>query len=243
MSVPIVAAGLKEAARSPLTETTPEPAATAIVDSVAAAAPLGTAWEDGRPLWVFGYGSIIYRVDFPIEDQVFGYIHGRRRAFLQRSHDHRGTETNPGRVCTLIPHGEWDTMFPNEPSNPDAVCWGIAYKVKSGEEKRVKQHLDWREKDGYTEDFVDVFTEPGKPAVVSNVLVYVGVSANPSFAGPSSMEETAMVIARAEGPSGTNREYLFKLCEALRFHSNQALEPYLATLEIMVRRLLEESAQ
>ncbi|KAJ2775028.1 hypothetical protein IWQ56_000292 [Coemansia nantahalensis] len=199
----------------------------------------GEEWEAGRPLWVFGYGSIIYRVDFPVEDQVFGFIRGRKRAFLQDSHDHRGTEAAPGRVCTLIPHREWNAMFPADRANPRRdVCWGVAYKVAAGKEQTVKRHLDYREKDGYTEDFVDVYTQPGKPPVLRHVLVYVGVSSNPSFAGPSSLEDTARIIARAAGPSGTNREYLFHLCEALRARRADALEPYLARLEALVKQLV-----
>ncbi|KAJ1718399.1 hypothetical protein LPJ61_006648 [Coemansia biformis] len=109
-------------------------------------------------------------------------------------------------------------------------------------ERQVKKHLDYREKDGYTEDFIDVYTEHGKPPVVAQVLVYVGVSSNPSFAGPSSLEETAYVIARAEGPSGTNRDYLFMLCEALRSRRTDALDPYLARLEVLVKRLVRHTA-
>ncbi|KAJ2711787.1 hypothetical protein H4R19_003078 [Coemansia spiralis] len=202
----------------------------------------GAEWEAGQELWVFGYGSIIYRVDFPVESQVFGFIRGRKRAFLQDSHDHRGTETDPGRVCTLVPHSEWDSMFPGEPAAGE-VCWGVAYKIQRGKEQAVKLHLDYREKDGYSEDYVDVFTGHNAPAVLCKVLVYVGVSANPSFAGPSSIEHTAQIIARAEGPSGTNRDYLFRLCAALRERRADALEPYLAQLEARVKQLVAADTQ
>ncbi|KAJ2399041.1 hypothetical protein GGI23_002887 [Coemansia sp. RSA 2559] len=195
---------------------------------------LGTPWPPGQPLWVFGYGSIIYRVDFPVEDQMFGFIRGRCRAFLQESHDHRGTDENPGRVCTLLPAADWSAMFPADPH--DSVCWGMAYKVKAGMEPQVKAHLDHREKDGYSIDFVDVF---GTDRTLSNVMVYVGVSSNPSFAKITSLEHTAAVIARAAGPSGTNRDYLYKLCDALRTHHPEALDSYLRSLEAMVRALAD----
>ncbi|KAJ1956503.1 hypothetical protein EC988_001314 [Linderina pennispora] len=202
---------------------------------------LGTPWENNKPLWVFGYGSIIHKVDFPVEASVFGFIRGRKRAFLQDSHDHRGTEENPGRVCTLIPVAEWNRMFRQSVDPHSSVCWGVAYKVQSGKEAEVKKHLDYREKDGYTIDFVDVFEEEGIPPVLRNVMVYVGVSDNPSFAGASSIEETATIIAKAEGPSGTNREYLFRLCNALRERRDDALDPYLRELEERVKELAAAS--
>ncbi|KAJ1721501.1 hypothetical protein LPJ53_003988 [Coemansia erecta] len=217
---------------------------------------LGTPWPDGRALWVFGYGSLIYRVDFPVEASVFGYIKGHHRAFLQESHDHRGTEESPGRVCTLVPHAEWLQLFPHHHHHQEdecssaagdqvheQVCWGMAYKVQSGREAEVKRKLDYREKDGYTVDFVDVFADgaSGDQPVLRDVMVYVGESHNPSFAGASSLEDTAKVIARAEGPSGTNRDYLFHLCAALRHHHPQALDPYLAQLETLVKAIVASS--
>ncbi|KAJ1826057.1 hypothetical protein LPJ56_002375, partial [Coemansia sp. RSA 2599] len=150
--------------------------------------------------------------------------------------------TNPGRVCTLIPAHEWNSMFAHDPTTPkisdETACWGMAYKVKSGMEQQVKAHLDYREKDGYTIDFVDVFDGSLEQPVLTDVMVYVGVSDNPSFAGASSLHDTAKVIAHAEGPSGTNREYLFHLCRALREKNPRAVDLYLESLEKLVNEIV-----
>ncbi len=87
-------------------------------------------------LWVFGYGSIIWRVDVPYIERRPAYIKNWCRRFWQGSTDHRGTPSNPGRVVTLI-------------RQPGEICWGRAYRVNRKYKAEVLASLDHREKGGY----------------------------------------------------------------------------------------------
>ncbi|MFL6676334.1 MAG: gamma-glutamylcyclotransferase [Massilia sp.] len=147
-------------------------------------------------VWLFGYGSLIFKADFPFIERRPASIANWTRRFWQGSYDHRGTEAAPGRVVTLVPE-------------PGAVCHGIAYLVTPEE----FAHLDHREKNGYLRLATDIRFDDGGSV---EGLVYIATQENAAFLGPASERDIAQQIAGARGPSGPNSEYLLKLAKALR---------------------------
>jgi cation transport regulator ChaC len=147
--------------------------------------------------WVFGYGSLIYKVDFPVLERAVARLAGWTRRFWQGSHDHRGTPDSPGRVATLVPA-------------PDSTCTGVAYRV----EHEVFDHLDFREKNGYRRHAVSLALTDADRSV--SATLYVAEPGNPAWLGPAPIDEMAAHIAAARGPSGSNRDYLLRLADALR---------------------------
>lgn len=152
--------------------------------------------------WVFGYGSLIWRVDFPYHDRCRATIRGWSRRFWQGSHDHRGVPHAPGRVVTLV-------------REPDALCVGAAYRV----DEAVFGHLDHREKNGYDRVAVtmQLAFEDGAETTyeTANGVTYIAAPGNAAFLGPADVDEMARHIARSAGPSGTNADYLLQLGAAL----------------------------
>eukprot|EP01119_Soliformovum_irregulare_P013199 TRINITY_DN3496_c0_g1_i4.p1 TRINITY_DN3496_c0_g1~~TRINITY_DN3496_c0_g1_i4.p1 ORF type:complete len:192 (-),score=50.58 TRINITY_DN3496_c0_g1_i4:22-597(-) len=160
-------------------------------------------------VWIFGYGSLVWRPSFPYHKKVAGFIKGYKRRFFQASTDHRGVPESPGRVVTLI---ELDHL-----DDPTEKTWGVAYLVPADKVSEVIEYLDYREKGGYSQARVDVFAidDHEKPAI-RNALIYMATQSNPQYLGPAAMEEIAAQIFRSEGPSGKNVEYLYQLAHSLR---------------------------
>ena len=151
--------------------------------------------SDREDVWVFGYGSLIYKADFPYFERRTATISGWSRRFWQGSHDHRGTPERPGRVVTLV--------------ESDEVCLGMAYRVAP----ETFEHLDHREKNGYLRFSTELLFTDGSS---SEGLVYIGVPGNAAWLGKAPIEELAAQILASKGPSGTNREYLMRLDASLR---------------------------
>ena len=165
--------------------------------------------------WVFGYGSLIWRADFPWLDRQPAKLSGWARRFWQGSHDHRGVADAPGRVVTLV-------------RAPRETCAGVAYRV----EPHVFDHLDDREKNGY-ERFPVSLALVGRGDV--DGVVYVAPVDNFAFLGDAPLEEMARHIQGSAGPSGRNVDYLLELAAALR--DMGAEDPHVFALEAAVHDL------
>jgi cation transport protein ChaC len=103
----------------------------------------------------------------------------------------------------------------------DTSQFGVAYKLAGSPEhqRETLRYLEWREKQYDHREYVDVYASAeDNEAVLEGALCYIATEnkeSNPNFLGPAPMDEIAAQIARAEGPSGPNWEYLFKLAESL----------------------------
>jgi cation transport protein ChaC len=153
-------------------------------------------FDGHHSVWLFGYGSLIFKADFPYIERRAASITGWTRRFWQGSHDHRGTESAPGRVATLVPE-------------PGAVCGGMAYLITP----EVFGHLDHREKNGYLRLATDIAFDDGGSV---EGLVYIATADNAAFLGDAPERDIARQIAASRGPSGANRDYLIELAQALR---------------------------
>ncbi|KAI9098139.1 ChaC-like protein-domain-containing protein [Phlyctochytrium arcticum] len=201
-------------------------------------------------MWVFGYGSLIWKVDFPYERRVPGYVKGFVRRFWQGSTDHRGTPQAPGRVVTLVPYHEWATRYVHDdPHHMKEVesCWGIAYKIPESEVESVRDHLDHREKDGYQTLHADVYHPDGEKdengldiPIIKDALIYVATGDNESFLGPVDLKAMAKQIAEAKGPSGWNIDYLLGLCHSIQILAPSSPDPHLVTLEREVKEAFQK---
>ncbi|MFO0563477.1 MAG: gamma-glutamylcyclotransferase [Polyangiales bacterium] len=172
------------------------------------------------PLWLFGYGSVIYRADFAFVDKRPATLRGWARRFSQQSDDHRGTPELPGRVVTLV-------------ASEAARVRGVAYRLDPDRADETLRALDHRERAGYERTPVEIALDHREATAA---VVYIAHRGNGWDAGDESDEQIVERIVRARGPSGANAEYLFRLADALRTLGDD--DAHVFALEAAVRERL-----
>jgi cation transport regulator ChaC len=154
-------------------------------------------------LWIFGYGSLLFRPDFPFEERRPARIQGFTRRLDQGSPDHRGTPERLGRVATLVrDEGAWVA--------------GAVHRVAERDEERVLAQLDHREQGGYervTIAALPLHSEERGAAITATT--WIATPENPFHLGPEPLEIMIAQIRAAVGPSGPNVEYVLRLADAL----------------------------
>ena len=168
------------------------------------------------PLWIFGYGSLCWKAEFPNEEAVVGRVRGWRRVFAQKSADHRGTPDNPGLVATLLTDDQLVKLGLRQTEEPASVTCGVCYLVSPADAKAVLDNLDFREKGGYTREVIEFLPSDSARSPV-RALLYSATPDNPGFTADAIADPAtaARIIGTAVGPSGPNRDYLLNLASWL----------------------------
>jgi cation transport protein ChaC len=146
----------------------------------------------GAELQVFGYGSLMWKPDFPYIDIVPAALHGYHRAFCIHSTHYRGTRENPGLVLGLDRGG---------------MCHGRMFRVKPEHAQQVADALHAREMvtGVYEPRWLKVRLENDR---IATALAYVADRRHPQYAGKLEVPEIARRIRKAIGKTGSNVDYL-----------------------------------
>lgn len=150
-------------------------------------------------LWVFAYGSLMWRPGFEAVEQSPADVDGYHRALCIASHRHRGTPERPGLVLGLDVGGS---------------CRGVAFRVEAARAAGTLAYL--RERELVT----NVYVEKMLPAKLSDgrqvmAVAYVVDRTHPQYVGLLSPEETLRRIVGAEGLAGPNPDYVVNTAREL----------------------------
>src|SRR5215207_5271716 len=143
-------------------------------------------------LWVFGYGSLIWRPGFSYLERRVARLIGAHRALCVYSWGHRGTPDRPGLVLGLDRGG---------------TCRGVAFRVAADERENVVAYLREREQvtSVYLERMREIRFADGS---AGRALTYLVDRSHGQYAGKLDEETQLRFVADAVGQSGANRDYV-----------------------------------
>lgn len=157
------------------------------------------AVSDGS-LWVFGYGSLMWRPGFAYARRCKALLRGWRRSLCVFSHVYRGSPERPGLVLGLDRGG---------------ACPGVAFEVDAALREATIRYLREREQVTavYLERVAPVELEDGDRVLA---VTYVADRLHEQYAGRLDREAMLEYVRAGQGQSGGNVEYVLETHDHLR---------------------------
>jgi glutathione-specific gamma-glutamylcyclotransferase len=182
-----------------------------------------TAEHDDKDLWVFAYGSLMWRPGFSYLERVPARLIGLHRALCVFSFVHRGTPQRPGLVLGLDRGG---------------TCRGIAYRIAATARAETLRYLRGREQvtTVYLETMRQIELEDHMRHRVRAVC-YVVDRSHVQYAGRLTLAESLHHVRQGHGQSGANRDYVLETVRAL-----EALGYRESDLHLLAERLASQKS-
>ncbi|MBT0729090.1 gamma-glutamylcyclotransferase [Rosenbergiella nectarea] len=174
------------------------------------------------PLWVFGYGSLMWNPLLDYDRVVTAYLDGWSRDFCLSLIAGRGTAETPGRMLALVEGGG---------------TTGRAFKLCC-ENWETELALLWKREmltGCYRPSWQSLTLESGE---IIEALVFVANPQHVLFKTEESIISKARTIARAQGPLGRNLTYLQEMMDAFQRYGIQ--EPTMTALTECAMKLSME---
>ena len=157
--------------------------------------------QTGEDLWVFAYGSLMWRPDFAFLERRSARLVGAHRALCVYSFVHRGTPEKPGLVLGLDRGGN---------------CRGIAYRVAAAKRSETIDYLRAREQVTmvYRETWRRVWLDDD-PQLSVHALCYMVDRGHAQYAGRLGLAEQLHYVRQGHGRSGACRDYVLATVKEL----------------------------
>ncbi len=143
-------------------------------------------------LWIFAYGSLMWRPDFDHVECVRARLFGYHRALCIYSHHHRGTAERPGLVLGLDRGGS---------------CVGLCFRIAAPARAATLDAVRRREL------ISGVYAEIAAPVRLADgrrlaALAYVARRDHVQYAGALDPAAVARLVAQGHGTGGANVDYV-----------------------------------
>jgi cation transport protein ChaC len=172
-------------------------------------------WGGHEDLWIFGYGSLIWKPDFDFAERRPAKVHGWHRALKMWSRINRGTPERPGLVFGMLSGGS---------------CQGMVFRIPRQSGAEVLTQLWQREMKLaiYDPKWLGCQTSHGPV----RALAFTLSRKSPNHTGVLSEEEYRSIFSQARGIYGTSLDYAHRTLEELRRHNIRDL-----ALERLLKRI------
>jgi glutathione-specific gamma-glutamylcyclotransferase len=182
-----------------------------------------TAEHDHEDLWVFAYGSLMWRPGFSYLERVPARLTGLHRALCVFSFVHRGTPERPGLVLGLDRGG---------------MCRGIAFRIAAAARAETLHYLRAREQvtTVYVETMRQIELEERARRRVRAVC-YIVDRSHVQYTGRLTLAESLHHVRQGHGQSGANRDYVLETVRAL-----EALGYRESDLHLLAERLASQGS-